>query len=476
MARVRELGVLLLVIATAFTTYTIDASSASRASSSPAAVGPASPDVVMLLGDDMRYDDPDHVVATRPDGAFAWVKSHGVQFDKMWTANNLCCPGRGQLLIGEQPYHSGIQTNSSYHFIPQSVALWLQQAGYCTAFTGKYLNGYVAGSPRPPGYDHWDAVVGNKSLEYGYSVVHNDGSITKPGDYITDYFGRVALSDLQACHAEGKPAAIFVWPFAPHPGSNPKSIYKKVPVSWPLTDPSVNESDISDKPSWYAKSLGAPIPQKRLNAISDRNQARIRMLLSSDDALQALIDQETTWGSESNTLWMITSDNGFFSGEHRIQHDKKLAYEGGMPGLEIAGPGFPAGEQSHAFDLMYDVAPTILRATGVSAAGHALDGRVLQDVLADPNLGHDRFLPLYSNPSVGAPIGKGVRTWGWKYVRYANGDVEMYHLTADPYEMQNLAGNPDDATQQSELSDLASQAQRCVEATCMAPAPLDLQS
>ena len=32
-----------------------------------------------------------------------------------------------------------------------------------------------------------------------------------------------------------------------------------------------------------------------------------------------------------------------------------------------------------------------------------------------------------------------VRTDRWKYVEYADGSRELYDLTADPYEMQNLA-------------------------------------
>ncbi|HZF11032.1 MAG TPA: hypothetical protein VFE33_19760, partial [Thermoanaerobaculia bacterium] len=35
----------------------------------------------------------------------------------------------------------------------------------------------------------------------------------------------------------------------------------------------------------------------------------------------------------------------------------------------------------------------------------------------------------------------GLRTQGFKYVEYANGDREYYDLVADPYELQNQAGH-----------------------------------
>ena len=36
-----------------------------------------------------------------------------------------------------------------------------------------------------------------------------------------------------------------------------------------------------------------------------------------------------------------------------------------------------------------------------------------------------------------------VRTEGWRYIRYANGDEELYDETTDPYEWTNLAGGPE---------------------------------
>jgi hypothetical protein len=47
-----------------------------------------------------------------------------------------------------------------------------------------------------------------------------------------------------------------------------------------------------------------------------------------------------------------------------------------------------------------------------------------------------------------------VRDEGWRYIRYANGDEELYDETRDPYEWTNLAG---DSSQTARKSGMARQ-------------------
>ena len=46
----------------------------------------------------------------------------------------------------------------------------------------------------------------------------------------------------------------------------------------------------------------------------------------------------------------------------------------------------------------------------------------------------------------------GVRSEGWRYIRYNNGDEELYNEASDPYEWSNLASEAQYAGTKAELA------------------------
>ena len=46
------------------------------------------------------------------------------------------------------------------------------------------------------------------------------------------------------------------------------------------------------------------------------------------------------------------------------------------------------------------------------------------------------------------------RTEDWRYIRYANGDEELYHDAEDPYEWTNLALKPEFAAKKVEMVEI----------------------
>ena len=82
------------------------------------------------------------------------------------------------------------------------------------------------------------------------------------------------------------------------------------------------------------------------------------------------------------------------------------------------------------------------------------------------------------NPPPGfdnALTGTGVRTARWKYVRYVDGDAELYDLDHDPNELDNVYGKPRYADVQAQLARLWKQYRGCAGASCRVPLPTSLQ-
>ena len=90
--------------------------------------------------------------------------------------------------------------------------------------------------------------------------------------------------------------------------------------------------------------------------------------------------------------------------------------------------------------------PTLLDLAGLSAEPHH-DAPSLASLLENP----EADWPHVAVTHLGDPGSYGLSAEGWRYVRYANGEEELYDVTADPYEWTNLAGSPEHADKLAEL-------------------------
>ena len=82
-------------------------------------------------------------------------------------------------------------------------------------------------------------------------------------------------------------------------------------------------------------------------------------------------------GELSRTYLIYTSDNGFFTGEHRVANGKTRVYEpSSTVPLMVRGPGIPAGARVRDLTINADLAATIVDVSGATPT-LALDGRSL---------------------------------------------------------------------------------------------------
>jgi N-acetylglucosamine-6-sulfatase len=164
-------------------------------------------------------------------------------------------------------------------------------------------------------------------------------------------------------------------------------------------------------------------------------------------------------GKLDNTYVVLTSDNGYHMGQHRLGLGKQTAYEEDIRvPLMIRGPGLPAGVSRDEMVLNNDFAPTFADLAGLPPPA-SVDGRSFASLLDrtqrnDPASWRTAFeIRNWDNKRnetsnrvvTPVPPYRAVRTQRYLYVEYATGESELYDLSKDPYELHNLhdSANPD---------------------------------
>ncbi len=451
------------------------------------------PNIVLITTDDQAVEDLLHM-----RNVTSQVMEQGTTFNNSFAPFPLCCPDRATILTGQYAHNHGVLGNGGpawpvggykYFDASSSVATWLQASGYQTAFVGKYLQNYGAAQPRglvPPGWTDWHGAPNTGN--YMVTTLYENGVTNQYRDiYQADLFAGIS-EDIIARHAPAD-APFFLWAsyFAPHAGKpveadDPINVYgRSLPtpavadrhrddyINVPLTkDPSFNEQDVSDKPA-HVRNLPTLTSLKQA-MLTEQYQQRLESLQAVDEAVARTIDALAAAGELENTIIVFTSDNGHMHGEHRLQ-GKVLPYEPSLRvPLTIRGPGFPAGVERNQLVAAIDLAPTFVD-VAQATPGLVMDGTSLLPIAADPTGGPSRDIVVEAGPkTVGGPMYyTGLRTPGYKYVEYATGEVELYDLLADPYELQSLHADAAYDAQQAELAARLALLRNCAGLACQQP-------
>jgi arylsulfatase A-like enzyme len=446
------------------------------------AAPPPPPNVVLIVTDDQTLRDLAVMPHTR-----AAIGGQGVTFTDYRASYPLCCPARASILTGQYAHnhhvlgnfspHGGLARLDQAHTLPVA----LSHAGYVTAHIGKYLNGYGHKPFRgiPPGWSNWHGSLTTYRM-YGY-VLNENGVTRKYGDvyrenprfYQTTVYRRIATRFIRGRRHEDKPFFLSLALLAPHAEiydrkGRPAPSVRPAPrdagrfAHRPLPrGPAFDEADISDKPFWLRRERRKRLTPGQIRAITRRYRAREESLLAADRAVEAIVDTLRDTGQLRGTYVLFTSDNGFMEGQHRIKSGKLVAYEPStaLP-LLVRGPGIPAGRVSREPVMDVDLAPTIL---DMANAGHdwTVDGRSLLPFAQRPARARttrprlqeigpqgdtrgdlDQEGRLGRGETLRVPRYGGVSTARYRYLRYRNGEEELYDLRRDPEELDNRIRDP----------------------------------
>ena len=426
-----------------------------------AADSPARPNIVFILVDDLRWDGlscTGSKVAKTPN--IDRIAKEGAKFNNFFVTIPLCAPSRGCFLTGQYSHKNGILDNTDRSAQSHKLVTYqklLHDSGYETAHIGKWHMGNDS-TPRP-GYDYWVCLPGQG--QYENPMLNINGTSQKVPGYITDILNGHAVKFVKQEHK--KPFSLYLAHKAVHGPFTPperfRHLYEGESISVP---PSVNDSN-EDKPVLTRNVVnGNPAKAERKNKKADgkgkadgkmtggHNAAALqqfRCLAAIDEGVGQIFKALEETKQLDNTIFVFTSDNGFFWGEHGLG-DKRFAYEESIRDpLLIRYPKLiKAGTTLDQIALNIDIAPTFLELANAPVP-KAVQGRSLLPLfkgdVADwrKSALHEYFLDGNFSRT---PTWQAARNEHWKYIHYVNekGLDELFDLKNDPYEMKNLISDP----------------------------------
>ena len=435
------------------------------------------PNVVLILTDDLdvgllRRHGPRYPNIAR-------LVAEGTTFENAFVTDPLCCPSRATILRGQYSHNHRILGNWSplggagkfraLGHEESTVATWLREEGYATTLVGKYMNDY-GGDRVPAGWDAWYGISGghlSHDLNENGSVRHYDPAPFHLDDVLAE---RAAYSVFRPPEY-GAPFFLWVGTQAPHAPADPAPRHEGTfsGVRLPRS-PSFDEGDVSDKPDWVRDNPRLD----EIPAMQGLYRDRLRSMLAVDELVGRLMGALEETGELENTYVFFTSDNGWHAGEHRLTTGKWTAYEEDIRvPLVVRGPGVPGGKTLPHTVLNNDLAPTFAELAGADTPKF-VDGRSLVPLLgrgpppvdgwraaflveAATELGPGAIPPLSGDPLPdywrkvpraeywGRPGLEAVRTEDRLYVEYGDGEHELYDLSEDPHQLNNLYEKADPA-------------------------------
>ncbi len=425
--------------------------------------GASRPNVVFIITDDQRWDCMScagHPILKTPN--LDRLAAEGARFTNAFVTTSLCSPSRASFLSGLYAHSHGVLNNfTDYPRDLPSFPRRLHEAGYHTAYIGKWHMGEEDDSPRP-GFDYWVSHRG-QGVYYDNEFNVNGKRQVIPG-YYTHVVTEIAVKWLRQARP---PFLLCLGHKAPHTPFTPEEkyrhVYDHIPINYPWS-----AYLLEGKPRWihdrlttwhgiYGPLFGfrEKFPDTSAAGVVDFARfvrSYLATLLSVDDSVGEIYATLREIGELDNTVFIFTSDNGMLLGEHGMT-DKRAMHEPSIriPLLVRFPPVIKPGTLVEEMVLNIDVAPTILDLCGLPPL-EGIHGRSFLPLLrGEPVVWRDAWYYEYNyeRQFPYTPNVRGIRTKKWKYIHYPHGDggpdrhkAELYDLENDPEELHNLIDDP----------------------------------
>lgn len=414
------------------------------------------------------------------------LASEGVLLRNAFCTNSICTPSRATLLTGQYSHVNGIRTlHGTLEGDRQHLARLMGDAGYETAMVGKWHL-----TAEPAAFDFYQVLrsQGNyfnpmfltrgpepfpqnkRYMNGGFDSIHSSDAITN-----------ISLNWLKNRKQTDKPF------FLMHHFKSPHDNFENAErFDWLYNDVEIPEPEsLWERKNHgpigrdcYGTSIGKRNTRRNMGdhmfvpkSLSESEYKRetyqrylkkyLRCVRGVDENIQRLIDHLDATGELSNTVIVYTSDQGFMLGEHDYI-DKRWMYEESLrvpflvrfPEMEFAG------SEVDAIVNNVDFAPTLLAMAGIEKPEFMQGDSFLPLLRGTPEPADWKQATYYrywmNMTHHDNPAHYGIRTKTHKLIYFygqpldAEGALdqpvepywELYDLTTDPYEMNNIAEDP----------------------------------
>ncbi len=478
------------------------------------------PNIVFIIADHQAFygHDREGEYEFKPP-RYEQFASEGIRFDRAYSVCPLCSPARSSMMTGIYPSSHGIIMNTEADGVgnqpdldsgQQLYSHYLSQAGYRNGYVGKWHCGrerlpidYGIEGWSLPDYgkiymsDAYKAYAEERGfgdaralIEYninypewqGQEIVLHDPSPWKfmngsgilvgpPEAHEEQFVAHLACEKLREFAASDQPFSLVVSLWGPHQPYYPSAEYAAM----------VDPADIPEYPSFNDDLSGRPLRHffhREISHLSsqswpdwsDWQQILARAYaqgLQTDAAVGDVLDTLDELELTDNTIVIWLADHGDAVAAHGGLWDKSNSFmeEVARVPCAIRLPNRIApGQRTDALVSNMDATATMLDAAGIAVPAYMHSRSLLplcdgdsdaqwSDELVCEHLGHGHFFPQ-----------RLLMTDRYKYVFSLHDMNELYDLQDDPFELNNLAHQPDYA---DVVADLRGRLLRHVEASDM---------
>jgi arylsulfatase len=384
--------------------------------------------ILFILTDQERYFRPGELPIGYRLPAHDRLTKRGIVFENHRINSCVCTPSRSVLYTGQHIQHTKMFDNATFPWVPsmstdiQTIGDMLRQAGYYTAYKGKW---HLTKEFETVNELGTPTKIFTKEMEaYGFSDYFGIGDIIahERGGYLHDgIISAMAVSWLRGrgmeMAAQGKPWFLAVNLVNPHdimffntdrPGEPVQARDILGHIMPEPTTPLYERQWESDLPLTYNERLdepGRPAAHAEYLKSHDalvghipsedwrwrrRHNYYLNCLRDADRNITPLLDELEALGLASNTIIVLTSDHGDLDGAHRLHSKGATSYreQNNVP-LIVVHPAFAGGKRCKAVTSHLDIAPTLVSLTSAApdkkaAITKSLPGRDFSALLTAP--------------------------------------------------------------------------------------------